>query len=220
MKVLVIAPHPDDEVLGCGGVMARHSAGGDEVYVLVITRGVPELFPPEVIEGTRQELKAAHDLLGVIETIFLDFPAPKLDSTPGHLVADGISKVIRRLEAEGVNMHHRGDIHSDKRVVYYAVLVACRPIHNRSVKKMLCYETLSETEWSPPFGEDAFVPTVFIDIGDYLKDKLEAMACYESQLQEPPNPRSLEALENLAKVRGNGVGLLAAEAFMLVREIG
>lgn len=219
MKVLIIAPHPDDEVLGCGGVMARHSAEGDEVFVVVITRGVPELFPVEVIEGTRQELKSAHDLLGVKKTFFLDFPAPKLDSTPGHLVADGISKVIRRLEPEIVYLPHRGDIHTDHRAVYYATLVACRPIHNRSVKKMLCYETISETEWSPPFGEDAFVPTVFVNISDYLKDKLEAMACYESQLQEPPNPRSLEALENLAKVRGNVVGLHAAEAFMLVREI-
>lgn len=220
MRVLVIAPHPDDEVLGCGGVMARHSAEGDEVYVLVVTRGVPELFPPEVIEGTRLELKAAHDLLGVKETVFLDLPAPQLDSTPGHVVADGVSKTIRRLEPEVVYLPHRGDIHSDHRVVYYATLVACRPIHNRSVKKMLCYETLSETEWSPPFGEDSFVPTVFVDIGRFLADKLEAMACYESQLQEPPNPRSLAALENLARMRGNVVGLQAAEAFMLVREIG
>jgi LmbE family N-acetylglucosaminyl deacetylase len=135
-------------------------------------------------------------------------------------VADGIRKAIRRLEPEIVYLPHRGDIHSDHRIVYYATLVACRPVHNRSVKKLLCYETLSETEWSPPFGEDSFVPTVFVNISEYLKDKLEAMACYESQLQEPPYPRSLEALENLAKLRGNAVGLAAAEAFMLVREIG
>jgi LmbE family N-acetylglucosaminyl deacetylase len=101
--------------------------------------------------------------------------------------------------------------------VYYATLVACRPIHNRSVKKLLSYETLSETEWSPPFGEEAFVPTVFIDISDYLQAKLEAMACYASQLQAPPNPRALESLENLAKMRGSVIGTAAAEAFMLVR---
>ncbi|MFZ0548136.1 MAG: PIG-L deacetylase family protein [Candidatus Promineifilaceae bacterium] len=219
MKVLVIAPHPDDEVLGCGGVMARHSAEGDQLYVLVVTRGIPELFPPEVIEGTRLELKAAHEILGVKETIFLDFPAPKLDSTPGHEVADAIGKAIRRLEPEIVYLPHRGDVHSDHRAVYHATLVACRPVHNRSVKKLLCYETLSETEWSPPTGEDAFIPTVFMNIGDYLNDKLAAMACYKSQLQAPPNPRSLEALENLAKMRGSVVGLQAAEAFMLVREI-
>ncbi len=220
MRVLVIAPHPDDEVLGCGGVMARHTAEGDEVFVLVVTRGVPELFPVEVIEGTRLELRAAHELLGVQETIFLELPAPQLDSIPGHVVADGISKAIRRIGPEVVYLPHRGDIHSDHRIVYYATLVACRPIHNPSVKKMLCYETISETEWSPPFGEDAFVPTVFVNISDYLADKLAAMACYKSQLQEAPYPRSLEALENLAKMRGNVVAFEAAEAFMLVREIG
>lgn len=219
MKVLVIAPHPDDEVLGCGGVMARHTAEGDEVYVLVVTRGVPELFPPEEIERVRLELKKAHDLLGVKETIFLDFPAPKLDSTPGHLLAGSISKVIRRLEPTVVYLPHRGDIHADHRAVYYAALVACRPIHNRSVKKLLCYETLSETEWSPPFGEDAFVPTIFVNISDYLAIKLEAMACYESQIQESPGPRTLEAIEVLARMRGNSVGLHAVEAFMLVREL-
>jgi LmbE family N-acetylglucosaminyl deacetylase len=219
VKVLVIAPHPDDEVLGCGGVMARHSVEGDEVHVLVVTRGIPELFPPEIIEGTRRELHAAHKLLGVMETIFLDFPAPKLDSVPGHQVADSIGKVIRECQPEIVYLPHRGDIHSDHRIVYYATLVACRPIHNNSVRKLLCYETLSETEWAPPHGEDYFVPTIFVNISDYLEDKLEAMACYASQLQAPPNPRSLESLENLAKMRGSVIGTAAAEAFMLVREI-
>lgn len=219
MKVMVIAPHPDDEVLGCGGAMARHTSEGDEVFVLVVTRGVPELFSPETIEGTRLELKAAHEILGIQETIFLDLPAPRLDTVPGHVIADGINEEIRRIQPEIVYLPHRGDIHSDHRFVYYATLVACRPIHNRSVRKLLCYETISETEWAPPFGEDAFVPTVFVDISEYLETKLAAMACYKSQLQNPPLPRSLSGLENLAKVRGNGIGLAAAEAFMLVREI-
>ncbi len=219
MNVLIIAPHSDDEVLGCGGVMARHAAGGDDVHVLVVTRGTPEMYPPEQEEQTRQELHAAHAILGVSSVHFLDFPAPKLDTIPGHQLADAIGRIIRSLYPSIIYLPHRGDIHSDHRAVYQATLVAARPINDCPVRKLLCYETLSETEWAAPFGDDAFIPTVFVDITDYLDQKLKAMTCYHSELKQPPHPRSLQAIEVLAKMRGATVSLPAVEAFMLVREI-
>lgn len=218
MIVLVIATHPDDEVLGCGGVMARHSAEGERVHVLVVTRGIPELFPPEQVEETRGELQAAHEVLGVAGVTFLDFPAPKLDVVPGHELADAIRKVIHSVEASVIYMPHRGDIHADHRAVYWATLVAARPLTGCPIRRLLCYETLSETEWASPSGTDAFVPTVFADISDYLEQKLHAMSLYASQLKEAPHPRSVQALEALARLRGSTVNLMAAEAFMLVRE--
>jgi len=218
-RVLVVAAHPDDEVLGCGGVMARYADQGYEVHVLIITRGIPELFLPEQIEVTRRELRAAHDILGVSGVTFLDFPAPRLDVVPGNELADAMRRVIRQFRPQIVYAPHRGDIHVDHQATYRATLVAIRPINNCPVRQLLCYETLSETEWASPSGSDAFVPTVFVDISEQLSRKLEAMACYRSQLKHPPHPRSLRSIEALAKLRGGTVGLEAAEAFMLVREI-
>jgi LmbE family N-acetylglucosaminyl deacetylase len=218
MNIMVIAAHPDDEVLGCGGVIARHSTQGDEVHVVVATRGIPEIYAPELIEESRSELKAAHDLLKVTETHFLDFPAPKLDTIPGYELADEIKKVINRVKPETVYLPHGGDIHLDHRAVYTATLVAARPANDCSVRQLLCYETLSETEWAPLTGGGAFLPTVFINITDYLETKMKAMACYRTQLKEPPHSRSLDAIKALATLRGASVGFLAAEAFELERQ--
>jgi LmbE family N-acetylglucosaminyl deacetylase len=219
MIALVIAVHPDDEVLGCGGTIARHVALGHQVHVLVVTRGIPEIFSPDLIEHTRQELRAAHQILGVSSVRFLDFPAPRLDVVAGHELADAISATIRDLQAETVYLPHRGDLHADHRAVYEATLVAARPIKACPTHTLYCYETLSETDWAAPFPDSVFVPTVFVDITDYLNLKLRALACYESQLKAPPHPRSLEAVEGLARLRGATVGLAAAEAFVLVRTL-
>ena len=219
MRVLVIAAHPDDEVFGCGGTIARHVAEGDEVHVLIATRGAPEVFPATQVERVWDEMRAAHDILGISEMHALNFPAPRLDTVPGHELAEGVRRYLVQLQPETVYLPHRGDIHSDHRCVYRATLVAARPIDNCSVNRLLCYETLSETEWAPPSADDAFIPTVFVDISQHLEVKLQAAACYRSQLKDPPHPRSLEALKAQARLRGSTVGLSAAEAFMLVREI-
>jgi len=219
MRVLVIAAHPDDEVLGCGGTMARHASIDDEVHLLVVTKGIPEIFPQSQVEETRCELRLAQRILGVTDVRFLDFPAPKLDVVPGYKLAESISHEIRRLKPEVVYFPHRGDIHSDHRAVFFATLVATRPVDGCGVHRLLCYETLSETEWAPPSGDDAFIPTLFIDISQFLDRKLEATRQYRSQLKLPPHPRSLQSVEALARLRGSTVGLLAAEAFMLVREV-
>ncbi len=219
MLVAVIAPHPDDEILGCGGAVARHVDQGDEVHVIVASRGMPEIFPPEEIDGTRQELRAAHEVLGVSAAHFLDFPAPKLDVVPGHELADGLTGLLGDLRPEVLYVPHWGDLHGDHRAVFDASLVAARPVGAYSVRRLLCYETLSETEWAGPRTSEAFTPSVFVDIAAVLDRKLKAMACYRSQLKSPPHPRSLEGIEALARVRGATVGCAAAEAFFLVREV-
>ena len=219
MRVLVIAPHPDDEVLGCGGVMARHVADGDEVHVVVVGRGVPEKFSDEAVAISRRELDAAHRVLGVSSVCYLDFPVPRLDAVPQHELADRLNELLQELRPTVIYVPHHGDIHADHRQVHYASLVAARPLAGCSVRRILAYETLSETEWAPAMPESAFCPTLFVDIRDYLAEKLEAMACYESKLQPPPHPRSLESIEALARLRGSTVHLHAAEAFLQVREI-
>lgn len=219
MNVVVIATHPDDEVLGCGGVMARHAAHGDQVHVLVMTRGIPELFTSQSVEENRQDLHTALRLLGGTGVHFLDFPAPRLDMIPGHELADAIRKVIYTLEAQVVYTPFQGDLHGDHQATYLATLVAARPLHGCPVRRLLCYETLSETDWASPFGGASFLPTIFVDISDYLEQKLEALNCYRHQVRPPPHPRSLRALAALAQVRGSTAGLHAAEAFVLVREI-
>lgn len=218
-KVLVVAPHPDDEVLGCGGTIAHHTAHGDEVDVLIVTCAAPDLYPDDDEAEMQREVKAAHDTLGVSSTHFLDFHAPKLDTVPGYKLAEAIAQVIHTVQPQIVYLPHRGDIHLDHQMVYQATLVAARPINDCSVRQLLCYETLSETEWAPPWGDAAFVPNVFVDISDYLDIKLKAMYSYQSELKQAPHPRSLQAIEALATLRGSTVSLAAAEAFMLVRQI-
>lgn len=218
-QVLVVAPHPDDEVLGCGGAIARHTDCGDDVHILVVTRADPELYPDDDEDDFRQEVKAAHHLLGVASTTYLDFPAPRLDTIAGYRLADAIAQVIRQVQPHTIYLPHHGDLHTDHQRVYQATLVASRPINGCSVRQLLCYETLSETDWSPTRADSVFIPSVFIDIEHHLATKLKAMACYSTELKPFPHPRSLDALEALARVRGATAGLAAAEAFAVVRQI-
>lgn len=218
-RILVIAPHPDDEILGCGGVMARHSSQGDQVHVVVVSKGVTEMYAPEKIAETRAELVEAHKLLGVHQCHFLDFPAARLDTVPGHMLADALARLVRELKPQTVYVPHWGDLHTDHKAVYWATLVATRPTGGCRVGRVLCYETQSETEWGGASPEVAFSPTVFVDITGFLATKLEAMKCYRSQLKEFPQSRSIGSLDALARLRGSTVGLHAAEAFVMVREV-
>lgn len=219
MRILIIAPHPDDEILGCGGVIAKYIKEGNEVKILVMTRGTSELYPDKAIDEVRQEARDSHKYLGVSETIFFDFPAPVLDQVPSYKMSMEISKVINSYRPEIVYVPHRGDIHKDHRMVFESALVSMRPINNCSVREIYAYETLSETEWAPPFGDDVFIPNVFVDITRYLEIKKQAMKYFNSQLRAFPSSRSLTAIDSLSKFRGVTVNVEAAEAFMLIRKI-
>jgi LmbE family N-acetylglucosaminyl deacetylase len=217
--LLVVAPHPDDEVLGCGGLIARSVAAGERVTVCILTRGSPDVFDDALIEQGRAEARAVHAALGVDQTIFHDFPAPLLDTVARHRIADALGAIIREQAVDTVLIPHQGDIHHEHAIVHEAALVACRPVNGSPVRRIYAYETLSETEWAPPRGDAAFVPTVFVDISAYLEAKLDAMRGYASQLKEPPHPRSIDGIRALASLRGFTAGLLAAEAFVLIREV-
>jgi LmbE family N-acetylglucosaminyl deacetylase len=218
-NILILAPHPDDEVLGCGATIKKLSEEGNQVFVLVASRGSKRLYDQTKVEAVRKEALEAHVLLGVTKTFFLDFPAPELDTVPLADISREISKVISDFQINVLYLPHRGDIHNDHRVVFNAGLVAARPVGNCSVTEIYAYETLSETEWAAPFGDDAFIPTCFVNVESTLEAKMEAMQCFKSQLKVFPNSRSLETIEALAKFRGATVGFKAAEAFMVIRQI-
>lgn len=221
-NVLIIAPHPDDEILGCGGIMAKYVAKGMNVYVAIVTNGhlgAPELFPKEGTEKVRSEAKESHKYLGIKETFFLDFPVLNLVSKPSYKLSMAISSIIKKLQIDTLYIPHRGDIHEDHKVTFEATLVAARPVNSNSVKRIYAYETLSETEWSAPYGDNSFIPTVFENISEFIELKKKAFQFFTTQEKKFPHPRSLKTIEVLSNYRGATVGVPNAEAFMLIREI-
>jgi len=219
MKVLVIAPHPDDEVLGCGGTIVKHVWGGAEVYLCIATKAYTPEWSEDEIKMRKEEVLKVNEILGIKKTYFLDFPTVKLDTIPQKELNEGFTQAVHEVQPEVVYIPHRGDVNKDHRLVFDAIMVAVRPKPGSLIRKVLSYETLSETEWSAPFLENAFIPNVYVDISETLEIKLRAMSEYSSELKEYPHARSLEAISALAKLRGSSIGVKAAEAFTLVREI-
>lgn len=222
-KVLVIAPHADDEVLGCGATISKLAKDGNDVYVLICTNasvGAPELFGEDIVKQIRTEALEAHRVLGVNETFFLEFPAPVLDQYPRYKMSNEIAVIIKKIGADTVYIPHRGDCHKDHTIIHECAMVVCRPLACCTVKRVYAYETLSETEWGEPIAADFFVPVKYntFTIDDFKK-KLDAMSCFKSQLYPFPASRSLEAIEALAKYRGCTVSVERAEAFEVLREI-
>lgn len=219
MRVLVIAPHPDDEIIGVGGTIAKRVNMGNEVYVCVVTKGQEPMFKKEFIEQGRKECKEADAKLGVTETIFLDFPAVMLETVPRHELNGKIFDLIQSLKPEEIFIPHRGDMQLDHQIVVDSVMVAVRPRGEYYPKRVYAYETLSETGWNIPNTVNEFIPTVYEDISPFMDIKIEAMRIFESQLARFPAARSLDAMEALARFRGAMVNVEAAEAFNLIREI-
>ena len=219
MKVLVIAPHPDDEIIGVGGTIAKRVKAGDEVYVCIVTKGVESLVDKEIIEQGRRECYEADAKLGVKDTIFLDFPAVMLETVPRHEFNGRITELVQEIRPDEVYIPHRGDMQIDHQLVVDAAMVALRPKYEHVVKRIYSYETLSETGWNVPNVSNEFIPNVYEDITEFLKDKLKAMNIFQSQLAQFPAARSIGAIEALAKYRGATINVMAAEAFSLIREI-
>lgn len=219
MRVLIIAPHPDDEVLGCGGTIAKLSAQGHEVFVAIATKARPPLFSEEFVAQGRQEAIKAHELLGVKETFFCDLPAAALDTTEHSRVNQEMAHLLKDIKPVELFIPFIGDMHLDHQHIFISSLVAARPNQAIFPQKILSYETLSETNWNAAYLTPGFQPNVFIDISEQLEIKLKAFACYASQVKAFPHERSLIALESLAKLRGATVFCKAAEAFVLIREI-
>lgn len=218
-RILVFAPHPDDEILGVGGTMIKNIAQGNEVYVCIVTKGVEPLFRESGTEITRNEARTCHKALGIKETIFLDFPAVMIEECHRYEVNAKIQDLVERIAPTEVYLPHWGDMQKDHQIVTDYAMVALRPKYSFAPKRIYAYETMSETGWNVPNVQNEFSPNVFVDISEQLGAKLDAMRFFATQLSEFPNARSLEALEALAKYRGALMNVRAAEAFELIREL-
>lgn len=218
-KILVFAPHPDDEILGCGGTMIKHIEASNEVYVCIVTKGPQPMFPLDMVEKTRQQARDCHREIGIKKTFFLDFPSVYLEECHRYELNDSILKVVREVEPDEVYIPHWGDMQKDHQIVADACMVALRPKYEPKVKHIYSYETLSETAWNAPNVQNEFMPNVFVDISQTLDKKIKALSFFETQLNPFPDARSLESVEALAKYRGALMHFRAAEAFMLIREI-
>jgi|SRR3989338_3606515 len=217
-KVLVIAPHPDDEILGCGGTIAKHTSQRDRVFLCIVTTTYPPRWSDKFRKNRLLEIKEANAALDIKKTYFLNLPTVKLNVLPHHQLADSISDVVKKTKPDILYIPHLGDLNKDHRLVFEASLVVARPYsQDHRIKKILSYETPSETEWGQPLTP--FLPNTYVDITRTFKTKLAAMKSYKSELRPYPHPRSLKFLEILAKKRGAEVGFKLAEAFTLIREI-
>ena len=215
MRILVIAPHNDDEILGAGGIMAKYIKAGHDVTVCEVTAG--PLDDP-LVQLQKIEAIKSHDILGVKNTLFMDLPVVGLREMKTPELNAAFLKIVSEIQPDIVFIPHKGDMHIDHRMVIEAAMVALRPVSAPNLKAIYAYETLSETEWNTPSVENAFIPNVYCDITTEIDLKLKAMQCHASQLCPYPHPRSLDALEALAKHRGSTVCCQYAEAFMVIRE--
>jgi len=225
-SVLVVAAHPDDEVLGCGGTIARHAEAGDQVQVLIVAEGATSRLQQRDPGQASDELSAlaqaaqnAGAILGAAGVELLDFPDNRLDSLDRLDLIKRIEARMERHQPQVVYVHHAGDVNVDHRRLHEAVITACRPTPGQPVRRLLSFEVASSTEWQPPGSAPAFQPNWFVDITSQWPSKREALAAYASEMRVWPHARSIEALEHLARWRGAQVGVEAAEAFCLLRQL-
>lgn len=218
-RIAVVAPHPDDEILGCGGTMARAARAGAEVHVVVVTRGRPPQFDEDLVEQIREETLRAHASIGVTKTHFLDLPAAELDRVGMSTVNAALGAALSSIEPEMLFIPFIGDIHADHQIVFNASLVHARPRGPAAPCAVLAYETLSETNWLAPGITPGFLPNTYIDITDTLDAKIAAFEHFSSQIKPSPDERSIHTIRALAVVRGSTVFRDAAEGFVMIRQI-
>ena len=224
--ILVVAAHPDDEVLGCGGSIAKWTASGNIVHILIMAEGATSRSSIRDREVKSEELSlleksanSAGKILGVASVKLLDFPDNRMDSLDRLDIIKAIEEEIKRLKPHTVVTYHCGDVNIDHRITHEAVVTACRPQPGHSVRLLLAFEVMSSTEWQPPGSNFVFQPNWFEDVVKTFDFKIKALDCYQSEMREWPHPRSLNNIKNLAQYRGSMVGCEFAEGFMLLRII-
>ena len=225
MNDLVIAAHPDDEVLGCGGTIARLSREGHCVYIAIMGEGITSRYARRnqakysLVKKLHKRSRQVAELLGAKDVFSFNLPDNRFDTVPLLDMVKKIEDLIERLKPSVVYTHHGGDLNIDHAIVYRATLTATRPVAGCPVRELFAYEVPSSTDWA--FGQfaPAFRPNVFVDISATLERKIKAMQLYESEIRPFPHPRSPEALRSLAKWRGSIAGVSVAEAFELIRKI-
>lgn len=225
-KILIIAAHPDDEVLGCGGTIAKLTKRGDKVFCLFLGSGKGSRFldkqSPELKKEQltlRKEAAAVAKILGIGKIFFEDFPDQQYDTVPFLNIVKAIEKIKNTIKPDIVFTHHYGDLNLDHRLTFQAVITATRPLQNESVKSIYSFEIASATEWGSYNKENYFIPNIFMDIADTFNKKIQALKAYKTEIRNYPHPRSIESLEIIAKRWGTVVGKEKIEAFELIREI-
>jgi len=221
MKILVIAAHPDDEVLGCGGTIARHVTEGDSAHILFLGDGVSSRgnSDPNLVNERKKSAVKACEALGAAIVGFEKFPDNMFDTVPLLYIARVVESAKKEINPQIIYTHHGGDLNIDHRITCRAVLTAFRPQPDEQFSEIRSFETNSSTEWSASAIMPPFIPDTFVDITQYLDKLLDAYACYADEIREEPHARSLEALKIAALRRGREAGIHAAEAFMTLRRI-
>ena len=225
-SIFIVAAHPDDEVLGCGGTVARHADAGDQVQVLIVAEGATSRQEQrnrnqasDEISALAQAAQKVGAILGAKGVELLDLPDNRLDSLDRLDLIKQIELRIERHQPQVVYVHHAGDVNIDHRRLHEAVVTACRPTPGQPVRRLLSFEVASSTEWQPPGSAPAFQPNWFVDISAQWLRKREALEDYASEMRPWPHARSIQAVEHLARWRGAQVGVEAAEAFCLLRQL-
>jgi LmbE family N-acetylglucosaminyl deacetylase len=216
---LIIAAHPDDEILGCGGLICKLNKQGRQVHVLILTPGAETRYPIEMEQVLRTQAVSANKKVGTTEVYFENFPNQQLDTVPLSAIIQTIEKYIGKINPDTVFTHHSGDLNKDHRIVYEAAITATRPFPGQTVKTVYSYSVPSSTEWNFIEKEDVFIPNVFVDISGEVDIKVDAMQCYTSECRQYPHPRSPEAIKAYAHYWGLTVALEYAEPFRLIRDI-
>jgi len=219
-KVLFVAAHPDDETLGCGGTILKYKKNKDEIYWLIVTSAlIEEGFDQKRIASRQKEIEKVAQLYGFDKIIQLNIPTTKVDRFSMSEVVGRMSKVISDLQPTVIYLPNQSDVHTDHQTIFKAAFSCTKNFRYPYIKEILMYETLSETEFAPALSKDVFIPNVYVDIEDYFDKKVEVFQVYESEVMGNPYPRSIAAIEALARFRGSSIGKKYAEAFALLKRI-
>jgi len=218
-NVLVVATHPDDETLGCGGVLLKHKNHGDKIYWLIMTNiHVENGWADEVVSQSQNEIAQVSKIYGFEKVVQLDFSTTMLDTVPYRDIVGKVSDIIQDIKPSVVYLPNQSDIHTDHKVTFNAAISCCKSFRSPFIKRVLMYECLSETEFAPALPGNAFLPNVFVDVSAHWQKKLGIFKIYGSEQMPSPLPRSLDAIEALSRFRGSSIGVEFAEAFMLLKE--
>tara|TARA_B110000008_G_C16965672_1_gene561902 strand:- start:782 stop:1462 length:681 start_codon:yes stop_codon:yes gene_type:complete len=217
-SILVVAAHPDDEALGCGGAIALYAQTGADVHVVFMTDGVNSRGNVKKfeVEQRRSAAREASNILGAQAPIFLSFPDNAMDTVSLLDIIKSLEKIINQLKPQIIYTHHSDDLNIDHQITHQAVMTACRPQPNSTVREIFSFEVLSSTEWSIG-SKNLFKANCFVDIDSVKEKKIASINAYEKEMREFPHSRSIESVEALITLRGSSVGLASAEGFMLNR---
>lgn len=224
--IAVIAAHPDDEVLGCGGTIAAHTQKGDKVHTIILAEGITSrnnkrdpLKQTFSLLSLSESAQRANNILGVSSLSFHNFPDNRMDSVDLLDVVKVVERYINKIKPDLIYTHHWGDLNIDHRITNEAVITACRPVPGCFYETILFFEVVSSTEWQVSSSQKMFSPNWYVDITHTLDIKIDALKAYSSEMRDWPHPRSIESVKHLARLRGSSIGCDVAEAFMLGRHI-